>query len=250
MITTETLYDGQVERIVLAHGKGNVLDAQLTRALTDHLAQLSRPELKLVVLDGGRHFSFGASVEEHLPGRCEAMLGGFHELFRTLERLGVPTAAVVRGACLGGGAELAMWCGRVFAAPNARMGLPEVTLGVFPPIGTLALAHRTRGPVATELVITGRVLECEEALDLGLADEFAADPDAAWRAWFEEHLQPRSAPAVRFAWRASRRRIDHALTHELPALERLYLDELMAHEDPVEGLSAFIERRQPAWRHA
>jgi cyclohexa-1,5-dienecarbonyl-CoA hydratase len=251
MLTTTSLYDGQVEHLLLANGKGNILNAALLGALRDHLKTLGRPQLKLLVFEGaGKHFSFGASVEEHLPGQVESMLPGFHNLFRELEDVGVPTLAVVRGACLGGGFELATWCGRVFVSPSANLGVPEITLGVFPPIAAMGLRWRTGGNVASELVLTGRSVPAQEAVAIGLAEACVEDPAAAWRAWFEAHLSPRSAPAVRFAWKASRAPVRRALREELPELERLYLEELMACQDPVEGLTAFIERRKPDWSHA
>ncbi len=251
MLKATPHYDGQVEHLLLENGKGNILDGALLGALREHLAGLARPQLKLLVFEGaGRHFCFGASVEEHLPGQVETMLPGFHALFRDLEDLGVPTLAAVRGACLGGGFELATWCGRVLVSPTASLGVPEITLGVFPPIAALGLRWRTGGNRASELVLTGRAVPAAEAVELGLAEACVDDLEAAWRAWFEVHLQPRSAPAVRFAWKASRAPMRRALREELPELERLYLEELMACQDPVEGLEAFLERRTPTWRHA
>lgn len=250
-IRTEVLRDGEVEHIVLDRPKANVLDAEMLDALRAHLRTLSsRNALKLVLFEGaGAHFSFGASVQEHLPGQVGDMLASFHALFRELEDLGVPTAAVVRGQCLGGGFELAISCGQVFCDPTARFAVPEVTLGVFPPIGALLLPWRVRGSVATRLVISGEVVEGDRAVDLGIADVCNGDPERALWAWFDEALAPRSAVGIRFAWRAVRRPIARALAEDLPVLERMYLDDLMSHRDPVEGLNAFLERRKPRWDH-
>ncbi len=251
MLKTTSLYDGQIEHLLLDNGKGNILDAGLLTAIRQHLYTLGRPQLKLLIFEGaGKHFSFGASVPEHLPVQVEVMLPGFHALFRELEDVGVPTLALVRGACLGGGFELATWCGRVLVSPSANLGVPEVTLGVFPPIAAMGLRWRLGGNRASELVVTGRSVGAEEAVAIGLAEDCSEDLEAAWRGWFETHLLPRSAVAVRFAWRASRAPVRQALREELPELERLYLEELMACQDPVEGLTAFIERRKPDWSHA
>ncbi len=246
----ETLEGGTVERIVLNRPKANILDEKMVAAIREHLAGVSaRPALRLLLFEGeGRHFSFGASVAEHLPDKVDSMLPGFHELFRELERTSIPTAALVRGQCLGGGAELATWCGRVFATPDARIGFPEIQLGVFPPIAALALRWRVGGRQATELVITGAALRADAAHDAGLVDEVCDDPEAAWRGWYAAHLKERSAAALRAAWRAARRPLQRGLDEELPVLERLYLEELMAHPDPTEGLTAFLERRAPQWQ--
>ena len=89
-------------------------------------------ELKAISIEGcGPNFSFGASVEEHLPGPVQEMLPAFHDLFRVLAESSVVLFAAVRGRCLGGGLELAAFCHRVFATSDAVLGQPEVKLGVF-----------------------------------------------------------------------------------------------------------------------
>lgn len=248
-IRAESLHNGAVERVWLARPKANVLDTAMVLAIRAHLSALGgRAGLKLLIFEGeGSHFSFGASVEEHLPERVGAMLPTFHELFRDLERLGVPTAALVRGQCLGGGAELATWCGTVLCDPSARIGFPEAKLGVFPPVAAAALHWRVRGPEATRLVLTGRVVDGEEAARLGLADLCVSDPGATLDTWYQEHLAPLPSLSVRMAWRAARRPMLRALEEDLPALEHLYLEQLMAHPDATEGIRAFVERRTPRW---
>lgn len=248
-VRAETLHHGAVERLWLARPKANVLDTPMILALREALDALrGRTGLKLIIFEGeGPHFSYGASVEEHLPERVGAMLPTFHDLFRHIEGLGVPTAAVVRGQCLGGGAELAIWCGNLWAECNAHIGFPEATLGVFPPVAALALPWRVRGPEATRLVMTGRTLTGEEATLCGLVDVCAHDPGLALERWYQEHLAPIPALAVRMAWRAARRPLVRALDDDLPALEHLYLEQLMAHPDATEGIRAFLERRPPRW---
>ena len=248
-VRVEPLHNGAVARLWLARPKANVLDTPMILALREAIDGLrGRPSLKLVLFEGeGPHFSFGASVEEHLPERVGAMLPTFHDLFRQIEGLGVPTAAVVRGQCLGGGAELAMWCGNLWCDSGAHIGFPEVKLGVFPPIAALGLPWRVRGPEATRLVMTGRTLTGDEATLCGLADVCTPDPFGALDYWYQEHLAPLPALSVRMAWRAARRPLARALNDDLPALEHLYLEQLMAHPDATEGITAFLERRPPRW---
>lgn len=249
-IRCDTQEQGAIERIVLDAPKANLLDLETLEALIGHLATLrAREALKLVVLEGaGRHFSFGASVAEHLPDRVGNMLPRFHRLFRELEELSVPTAAIVRGQCLGGGAELATWCGHVIADPTARIGTPEIQLAVFPPIACIGFRWRMGGHAASALIMSGSILDATEARTAGLVDDVSDTPEDALRTWFDRLLRPRSAVALRHAWRATRLPLRNALALELPELERIYLSELMTHADPTEGLTAFIERREPTWR--
>lgn len=250
-VRVERAHAGQLATVWLDHPKGNVLDAVLIGELAAALGGLGAdPALKLVVLRGaGRHFSFGASIPEHLPGAVERMLPSFHALFRTLEGVGVPTAALVRGQCLGGGLELALACGWVFCSPDARLAVPEVTLGVFPPVAAVLLPWRVGGRGAVDLVVTGRAVSGLEAQAMGLADVCDAEPELALERWFGEHLAPRSAVAVRAAWRAARGPVRRALEEELPRLEAQYLNELMSHNDPAEGLRAYLEGRPAHWSH-
>ena len=245
-------HEGRVGRIVLDRPKGNVLDAEMVASLRSRFGELTgAPGLSLVVFEGaGRHFSFGASVEEHLPESVERMLTSFHDLFRELEGLGIPTAALVRGQCLGGGFELATWCGQVFCTPDARFAVPEVGLGVFPPIAAVGLRWRVGGARATTMVLTGEAVDGENAARIGLVEGCVADPEAALQEWIGTAILPRSAVALSFAWRAARAPLARALHDELPALERLYLADLMATADPTEGLQAFLARREPQWSHA
>ena len=249
----QVLREGEIHRLVLDRPKGNVLDLEMIRALRSDLADVSADSgnAKLVVFEGaGDHFSFGASVPEHLPGKVGELLPAFHGLFRDVEALGIPTAAVVRGQCLGGGFELALWCGRVFAETTARLGVPETRLGVFPPVATIALPWRVSGAAATQLILSGEVLEARAAAERGVVDACVPDAEAALQAWYDETLAGKSAVAVRAAWRAARLPMAEALERVLPRLEKQYLEGLMAHRDPSEGLEAFLARRAPVWTHS
>src|SRR5258706_6863469 len=153
-IRFETQREGQVERILLDRPPGNILDLETFASIRERVAAISKDpgRRKLIVLEGsGAHFSFGASVAEHLPDRMAEMLSSFRRLLSELDALSIPTAAVVRGQCLGGGLELAAWCGRVFCDPTARFAVPEIKLAVFPPIAAIVLPWRAGGAAATEM---------------------------------------------------------------------------------------------------
>ncbi|MBL8957980.1 MAG: enoyl-CoA hydratase/isomerase family protein, partial [Myxococcaceae bacterium] len=136
--------DGAALRLTLDSGRGNIVDERLTRALHEALASAATdPALCCVVLEGsGKDFSFGASVEEHRVQKAPAMLKALHEVVAQLLTLPVPVLAAVRGKCLGGGLELVLACSRVWAHPSARLGCPELKLGVIAPAASALLPHR------------------------------------------------------------------------------------------------------------
>jgi cyclohexa-1,5-dienecarbonyl-CoA hydratase len=251
-IRCSTEYSGQLERIVLDRPEGNVLDCEMLAAVGDrieHLAEAAGPA-KLIVFEGaGGNFSFGAPADDQAPDRVASMLSRFHRLLWDLERLSIPTAAIVRGGCLGRGFELALWCGYVACDPSAHFGATETALGIFPPIAALALPWRVTGARSTQLILSGESLSGEEAAACGVADHCSVDPEKALQEWFTARLASKSAIALRTAWRASRRLLADGVKSDIWALEKLYLRDLMSHRDPVEGISASRESRAPVWTH-
>jgi cyclohexa-1,5-dienecarbonyl-CoA hydratase len=250
-VRATTSEDGALLHLVLDRPKGNVLDIEMIGCLHEAIAQLRRPgDPRTVLFEGaGAHFSFGASVQEHLAPHAGRMLAALHGFFRELAASGRVLLAAVRGQCLGAGLELACFCHRVFAAPDARLASPEIRLGVFAPIASLVLPARIGQPRADDLLLSGRNVPADEALAMGLVDEIAADPAAAALAWHHKHLAPLSARALGLAVVSARQAFHAALAVHLDEVERRYLDELMATDDANEGLSAFLEKRAPAWSH-
>lgn len=250
-LTVERLDDGAIWRAAIGGSKGNVLDAAVMDALADLFRDAAAsPHLKAICLEGqGPHFSFGASVPEHLPPLVEAMLGRFDGSLLAMLDSGVPVLAAVRGQCLGGGLELVSLCHRVFASRDARLGQPEIVLGVFAPVASLVLADRVGRGAADDLCLTGRAVTAEEALAMRLVDQLVdGDPAEAALAWARTHLLPKSASSLRYAVRAARAGLRARLAADLPAMERLYLDGLMSTADALEGLGAFVDRRPAVWR--
>lgn len=250
-VRVERLDGGAIWRAAIGGSKGNVLDTAAMAALTDLFREAgASPRVKAICLEGqGAHFSFGASVPEHLPPLAEAMLEAFHGSLLAMLDSGVPVLAAVRGQCLGGGLEFVMLCHRVFAARDAKLGQPEIVLGVFAPVASLVLADRVGRGAADDLCLSGRSVTADEALAMRLVDEVVdGDPAEAALAWARTHLLPKSASSLRYATRASRAGQRARLATELPRLERLYLDGLMSTADAIEGLQAFVARRPAAWR--
>ena len=240
--------DSDVLHIVLDAAPGNVLDAEMVRALRACVTQArSRPTRAVVFEGAGKHFSFGASVQEHLPDQVKAMLRGFHGLFRDLIDLQRPLIAAVRGQCLGGGLELAAFCHRVFAHPESVLGQPEIRLAVLAPVASIVLPRRVGQAAADDLLLSGRTINGAQAQAYGLVDELADDPTEAAKRYAVEAFGRTSIPALGLAVGAARSEFHAAFLDAIDRLEVLYLDDLMALNDPEEGLRAFLEKRRPVW---
>lgn len=244
-------HDEQVFSVTLNAPKGNVLDGEMMLEITKVLQTIARrSSVKAVVFRGeGKHFSFGASVPEHQKKYVATMLRTFHTLFRVLIETGKPTIAIVRGQCLGGGLELAAFCNWIFASEDAQFGQPEIKLAVFPPVASLVLPHRIGQPAADDLVLTGRSISAQEANQLGLVHSVSADPQADVEAFIENHILPKSAPALEFAVKSSRYAMHRAFLQNIAVVEKMYVHELMETHDANEGITAFLEKRQPVWQN-
>ncbi len=247
-------HEGQHVRLVIDRPKGNVITGEVIAALRASLADLPKAgAVKLVTIEGaGDHFSFGASVEEHLPEAVGRMLPEFHALVRDLLEVPAPTAAVVRGRCLGGGFELALACDFIFASQDATMGVPEITLGVFPPAATALLPVKIGAARAAEALLVGEAWSAARWLEIGLVTMVApaAELEQAVDRWFESRLAPKSAAALRHGALAARGAVRAVAEPRLAELEERYLKDLMGTADAVEGIKAFMERRVPQWRNA
>lgn len=242
---------GALVRIRLSRPKANIIDSAMMQALELHFAEhTDNSDAKAVILDAeGPNFSFGASVEEHMPGNCADMLAGFHRLLKTMLVCPVPIVAAVQGQCLGGGLELALAANFIFAAKDASLGQPEIKLGVFAPAASCLMPERIGRARADELLLSGSSVSAAEALDMGLVNRVVNDATGAALDWFQENLVPLSASSIRFAVRASRRDLADRIGAALDSVERLYLEELMSTRDAVEGLEAFVGKRPAKWEN-
>lgn len=243
--------DGALLRLRLARPKANICDAAMIAALHAALdAHRGHAALRGVLLDAeGPHFSFGAAVDEHLADRCAAMLASLHALILAMVEFPKPILVAVRGQCLGGGLEIVMGGGPIFATADAQLGQPEMKLGVFAPAASCLLPWRVNQAAAEDLLWSGRSISGAQALAIGLVHAVADDPEAAALAYFDEHLAPKSAASLACAVAAVRAPRVRELRERLAEVERLYLDHLMKTHDANEGLAAFLARRQPSWEH-
>jgi cyclohexa-1,5-dienecarbonyl-CoA hydratase len=244
--------DGAAARLTLRRPPLNILDLAMIAEINAALAELrGLPHLRALVLAAeGKAFCAGVSVEDHLPERVGVMLPAFHDVFRGLIALGVPVIAAVQGPALGGGCELACFADLVIASESATLGQPEIKLGVFPPVAAVCFPGRIGAARTLQLVSSGDLLVAHEAERIGLVDRVvpAADLEAGVAASVAS-LTDKSAAALRLTRRAVLEHRDQELLAELARVEALFVDELMATSDAVEGLQAFLQKRKPSWQH-
>jgi enoyl-CoA hydratase len=223
----------------------NALDVETLTELRDRLRELADDEAaRVVVLTGAgeRAFVAGADIKYMAGlGSDEAKEWGAlgHEAARLLEEMPKPTIAAIKGFALGGGCELALGCDLRYASSNARLGQPEIDLGIVPGWGgTQRLARVCGLGVAKELILTGRPVDAEEALRIGLVSA-VADPVLEHALEVAGELAAKSPVALRVAKRL--------LNLSPGALEREVEEfgDLFAGEDAKEGLAAFAEKRPP-----
>jgi cyclohexa-1,5-dienecarbonyl-CoA hydratase len=243
--------DYDVAHITLARPPLNILTIPMMAELSAALGLAAeRSSLKVVVLAGeGTAFCAGVAVEDHGASRVNVMLDAFHDIFRRLHRLSCATLAAVRGAALGGGAELATFCDVVVAAEDATFGQPEVKVGVFPPIAALHYPKRIGVARTLSLLLSGEVIPAAEAQRIGLIDRVvpAGTLDDAV-ATQVGRFRAQSAAVLRLTKRVVVESLDVPFEQALPMLEDVYRYELMTTADASEGLRAFVEKRKPIWR--
>ncbi|MFP5470546.1 MAG: enoyl-CoA hydratase-related protein [Bacteroidia bacterium] len=247
-------HNNTIANILLNDGKGNVLDNVMMLEILDCFKEFkNNSNLKLITFQGeGKHFSFGASVEEHTKELAETMLKTFHQLFFGIASMSIPTLAKISGQCLGGGMELAIMCNFLFADKTAKMGQPEIVLGVFPPPASIILPEKIGLARAEEILISGRTLNAEEAFQIGLINKLFDDKEllnTGTEEWIEKNILPKSASSLRYAVKAARIKFNHVLGNFLPQLEYMYVKQLMETKDANEGINSFLEKRQPIWEN-
>jgi len=252
LIKTTELYNGQVTEILLGPPPGNILSARMMDELSAEMERAKGvPHKKLLIFSGtGKHFSFGASVEEHTADKVGAMLPKFHKLIGAVLECPVPALAKVRGVCLGGAFELALACPLLFCDEGAALGVPEIQLAVFPPAASILLPHKIGFALAAQMTLTGEKFAATELKRLGLVNEVAEGGklDEAVQTFVEKQILPKSAAALRLANQATQFGLVKRYRNSIQEVERLYLDRLMSTADAVEGIQAFLEKRPPKWK--
>jgi enoyl-CoA hydratase/carnithine racemase len=248
-------YNGEFVRLETADGVGtirlerppmNALSAQVQEEIRAAAREATeRADVRSVIVYGGpKVFAAGADVKEMAGWSYQQMVDrskGLQSAFTAVAAIPKPTIAAVTGYALGGGCELALCCDLRIAGDNAKLGQPEVLLGIIPGAGGTQRLPRLVGPSrAKEIIFTGRFVAADEALRIGLVDQVVA-PDDVFTAAFE--LALRLAAGAPYALRAAKEAIDSGLEVDLATgleIERLQFAGLFATEDRAIGMESFI----------
>jgi cyclohexa-1,5-dienecarbonyl-CoA hydratase len=239
-----------IARVILANPPVNVIDMPMMDELMVAMESIEvRPDISAVIFAGSdQAFSAGVDIGAHTLENVRGMLSKFHSVIRAVISSKKVTVAVVRGNCLGGGAELAAVCDIVFTADNATWGFPEISLGCFPPVAAAMLSALVGQKHAAELILTGRQIAGEEAMRIGLANE--ALPEDELSEMVDEtaerlsQLSPASLAVTKkalYAWDSAH--VDKGLQRA----EQIYIEELRPLDDAQEGIAAWLEKRKPKW---
>jgi len=231
----------------------NALNFDLLRDLGAALDQVAGSDARALLITGTgeRAFCAGADVKELIGRSLEAARRGAafgQAIFAKLDTLPMPSIALINGYAFGGGLELALACTFRLAARTARLGLPEIKLGLIPGYGGTQRLPRLIGEArALEMILTGRAVTAEEALQIGLANRLADGDLIEAGKSFAREMTGFSLPALGFARDAVRRGLATSLEQGLEIeadLNTLALQTV----DAVEGMTAFLEKRKPVFR--
>ncbi|MHB8155927.1 MAG: enoyl-CoA hydratase/isomerase family protein [Desulfocucumaceae bacterium] len=259
MAKVELKKENQVAILTINNPPANALSSQVSAELLMHLEALAKDdEVRVLVVTGAgdRFFMAGADIKEFpslLKGQT-GLAGAFalegHKMFNALDNFPRPTIAAVNGFALGGGCELALACDLRIAADTAQLGLPEITLGLFPGGGGTQRLPRLIGEAkAKELMFLGDPISAREAMQIGLVNRVVPAPDLIGEAMkLAQKLASRPGVALSLIKQAVDRGLQVSLEEGLK-IEADLFDRVFLTQDVQEGVSAFIEKRKAQFKH-
>lgn len=230
----------------------NILNIQMMKEINQALKDFQGKNLKVLIFNAnGKAFSAGVDVSDHTKEKVAEMIEVFHDIFTNLLKINAPTIALVNGAALGGGCEVATFCDIVIASEKSKFGQPEIKVGVFPPVAAAIFPKLMWSKKALELIVTGDVIGANEAKELGLVNHILPVDNFEMEAekLINEKLASNSAIVLQLTKRAFMEGATQNYSDSIKKIEDIYLNELMKTSDANEGLAAFLEKRQPVWKN-
>ncbi|MFC0558372.1 enoyl-CoA hydratase/isomerase family protein [Halalkalibacter alkalisediminis] len=256
MSNYETIHlqmENQVAWLTLKREPVNVLNIEMMQEIVDALEHLIANEEPhaLVIRADGKAFSAGVAIEDHIGDKAEPMIHVFHKMFHLLAKIPCPTVAVVEGAAIGGGCEIASFCDISVATEKAKFGQPEINLGLFPPVSVAVFPLLMGFNKTMELLLTGKTVSAAQAKEYGLINEVISEEEL--ESYLEDLLdsfRSKSRVALEFTRKAIREAMATTFAQTIGKVEQIYLNDLMKTDDAQEGLDSFLEKRKPVWKHS
>ncbi len=247
--------DNHVAKVTINRPPANALSRALILEVNELLNAVEHDDsVRVIVLHGeGRFFSAGADIKEFTSIQTgeefSALAANGQEIFERLERFSKPVIASIHGAALGGGLELAMSCHMRIVSENAKLGLPELQLGLIPGFaGTQRLPRLVGIPKAAEMLLTSEPITGREAVQWGLANRAFSEEDLLEKSM---ELATKIAKKSPVAMKAAIEMLQYAKTYaydEGVKAEAHSFGTVFVSEDAKEGISAFIEKREPSFK--
>jgi len=231
----------------------NVLDIIVLRELDEILRSCAADrDIDVVLLqgEGSKAFSAGVDIKDHTKEKVPEMLKVVHGVIRKLLGLPQVTIAAVRGACLGGGCEIASVCDFIVASEQSSFATPEILVGCYPPVALARFASLIGYHRAAEMILTGRRFTAREAQAMGLINRVCADGELESGVQnLLDELLSKSGAVMRLTVKGLRELSLRNFELALQRSEQIYCDELLNTADVEEGVQAFLQKRPPQWRH-
>ncbi|HET6267374.1 MAG TPA: enoyl-CoA hydratase/isomerase family protein [Acidobacteriota bacterium] len=243
--------DGMFQ-IILNRPPVNSFDIAMVDEITSIIAdQQYRSELKVLVFSAaGKAFSGGFSTEDFSEDRGFQLIEAFGRLFEQLESVTLPIISIVNGPAYGAGCELVIFSDLAIAAESAKLGFPEIRMGLFPALASYLLPLKIHQKRAAELILTGDLLSAKDAERIGLINQAVPDDKLQEQAGIiVGKLLQFSAPVLKLAKQAMSRSHGKPPEEAIRTVEEIYVTELLPLEDSREGIRAFNEKRKPAWKN-
>jgi len=231
----------------------NIFTAEMMRGINNALEEVAADDsLKaLVFRANGKAFSAGADVGEHHPDKATGMIGAFGRMFTLLGALELPVVMVVDGAALGAGFELVMMADVLLASERATFGQPEIRLGFFAPFGVAYLPKLVGQARAMEITCSGQTYSAEQMHRFGLVSRVlkSEELDGVLEAALRD-FRKASPLVMRLNVRTLKRVRNMPFEQAHQEAETVFLEELMATDDVLEGIASFYEKRKPEWKNS
>jgi cyclohexa-1,5-dienecarbonyl-CoA hydratase len=244
--------DEHIAKITFNRPPLNVLNLETMVEVNAALDNL-KDDTKLKVLifkANGKAFSAGVDVADHTEDKVEEMIRVFHGIFQKMIGIKAPIVALVDGAALGGGCEIASFCDIVLASERSKFGQPEIKVGVFPPIAAIMFPRFMNLKKALELNLTGDTISAAEAQNLGLVNSvFPSETFQEDAQGVIDRLTQNSSVVLQLTKEAILEAYGKDYDTAVSKVENIYLNNLMKTHDANEGLTAFMEKRKPKWKN-